>query len=74
MNSFLTVQSGYKVALTSPVSWLCGANPTNRGVCSFDLNTEVQVGYFSLWFDALSSSRPHCFVVSHATMTVCHSQ
>ena len=28
MSSFLTVQSGYKVALTSPVSWLCGANPT----------------------------------------------
>ena len=55
MNSFLTVQSGYKVALESPVSWLCGANPTNRGVCSFDLNTEVQVGYFSLWFDLLSS-------------------
>ena len=55
MTSFLTVQGGYKVALASPISWLCGANPTNNGVCSFDLNTEVQVGYFSLWFDVLSS-------------------
>ena len=47
-------EKGAHIRASSPVSWLCGANPTNRGVCSFDLNTEVQVGYFSLWVDVLS--------------------
>ena len=55
LEAFYTTPGAYKISGASPVSFDCGANPTNDGECKFDLNTEVQVGYFSLWLDVLSS-------------------
>ena len=43
----------------SQVSFECGANPTNEGSCKFDLNTQEQVSYFSLWYDVFSSRPGH---------------
>ena len=55
LHSFHHAPSTYKVSGASPVSFQCGANPTNGGVCKFDLNVQEQVAYFALWYDVLSS-------------------
>lgn len=55
LHSFFTTPGAYKISGASLVSFQCGVNPTNNGLCQFDLNTEVQVGYFSLWVDVLTS-------------------
>lgn len=54
MTSFLTVETGYASSF-APVSWLCGPNGNTGSVCTFDLSVEVQVAYFSLWYDVMSS-------------------
>ena len=41
--AFFTTPGAYKISGASPISFDCGANPTNDGACMFDLNTEVQV-------------------------------
>jgi hypothetical protein len=67
MTSFLTVESGATITQNSPVSWLCGANPNSGDVCTFDLSVEVQVAYFSLWYDVLASRAE---LVSPANLTL----
>lgn len=48
LEAFFTAESPYKISNNSPVSFRCGVNPTNDGLCKFDLNTQEQVSYFLL--------------------------
>ena len=66
LEAFYTTPGAYKISGASAVSFDCGANPTNDGQCMFDLNTEVQVGYFSLWLDVLTS-RPGLIAPANVT-------